>query len=115
MQVEVHARAIVREGTGPKIATMRDALGLSVWPLDSVVATTDSLVCTHLDSLISVWLASPAGAGVTRQSWWTKNVVARANPGRYWVSTTESPTGVYYNFVVDSVGGEVKFFSSAYQ
>lgn len=90
----------------------RTRLGIGVWERDSVVATSDSVVCTHLDSLISLWLATPAAdsLGVERVSWWTNMSAVRVNPGKYFVRPTILVDDATYNFVVDSVRGQVRFF-----
>ena len=98
---------------------MRADYGLIAWPGDSVVVTTDSIVCHHIDSLIGVWHASPAGvaSGVIRNEdlWGPLLVMVRLNPGRYYVwpgiATTD---GWAYNFIVDSVGGGVEYFRTPF-
>lgn len=95
---------------------LRAKLALSVWIEDSVVATLDSVVCTHVDSLISVWLATPAAdsLNVVRPSYWTNLAVVRINPGKYFAKPPIEVDYAAYNFVVDSVSGNVRFFRTAY-
>lgn len=90
----------------------RDDLGLALWPQDSVLTTTDAALCTHLDSLISVWLAGSTAdsLAVQRVSWWTHIAVARINPGKYLAVPPILVNELTYNFVVDSVSGNVRFF-----
>ncbi len=95
---------------------LRAELALSVWIEDSVAATVDSVVCTHVDSLISVWLATPAAdsLNVVRPSYWTSLAVVRINPGKYFAKPPIEVDYAAYNFVVDSVSGNVRFFRTAY-
>lgn len=96
----------------------RAVLGLQHWPEDSVVATSDSVVCAHVDSLIAVWHATPAGAasGVVRNSYWGPTAVVRINPGKYYVwPGLVDDEGFEFNFIVDSVGGSVVFWRTANQ
>jgi hypothetical protein len=93
----------------------RTVLGIQQWPEDSIAATSDSLVCTHLDSLIAVWHATAAGSasGVLRNSYWGPTAVVRINPGKYYVwPGLVDDEGFEFNFVVDSVGGDVRFWRS---
>lgn len=94
----------------------RSRHGLAVWPEDSVAATTDSIVCHHVDSLLGVWLGSPQGvaSGLLR-NWGPLLVVVRVNPGRYYVwPGIGDHQGWAYNFIVDSVGGGVDFFKTPF-
>ncbi len=96
----------------------RAELGLQQWPEDSVVATADSLLCAHVDSLIGVWHATPAGtaSGVVRNAYWGPTAVVRINPAEYYVSPgLVDNEGRDYNFIVDSVGGGVHFWKGVNQ
>ncbi len=91
----------------------RADFGLQRWPADSVVATSDSVVCEHVDSLIDAWLATPAGAasGVLKNANWGPTAVVRINPRTYYVYPgMREADGWEYNFFVDSVSGAVQFF-----
>lgn len=88
----------------------RASYGLTSWPEDSVVITTDSIVCSHVDSLISLWLASPAAGDVVRGPYWTTLTVARINPSKYYAQPAVLTNGYEYNFIVDSVTGQVQFY-----
>ncbi len=91
----------------------RTFLSLQQWPADSIAATSDSVVCTHVDSLIAVWHATPAGiaSGVLRNSYWGPTAVVRINPGKYYVwPGLVDAEGFEFNFIVDSVGGDVRFW-----
>lgn len=96
----------------PAAAENRAELGLVWWPSDSVHATTDSTVCSHLESLIAIW---PSGAeaqskNATRHLAWPGISVARLNPHKYLVAPPfhESDSAMQF-FVVDSVSGSVQF------
>jgi hypothetical protein len=97
---------------------MRAEYGLIAWPEDSVSATTDSIVCHHIDSLIGVWHASPDGiaSGVRRNATWGPLLVmVRLNPGRYYVwPGIMNDEGWAYNFIVDSVGGGVEYYETPF-
>ncbi len=92
----------------------RTEFGVQTWTADSVVATVDSVVCTRIDSLITSWLLSPAGvsSGATKAPYWGPLVVVRLNPGKYYAWPSFVDNGWEYNFIVDSVGGDVRFFKS---
>lgn len=94
---------------------MRAEYGLIAWPEDSVVATTDSIVCSHIDSLLGEWLGSPQGvaSGLLR-NWGPLLVIARLNPGRYYVWPGIGEGGWAYNFIVDSVGGSVDYYRTPF-
>lgn len=106
------ARPFVSEST-PGIVGWRSDFGIDQWPADSVVATADSAVCAHLDSLVAAWIKTPAAVtlGVNRDSLWPGISAVRINPHRYLVSPpllVEKEFVLY--FVVDSLGGGVQFF-----
>jgi hypothetical protein len=93
--------------------------GLITWPEDSVLVTTDSIVCHHIDSLIGVWYASPEGiaSGAIRneERWGPLLVLVRLNSGRYYVWPGITTTDEWaYNFIVDSVGGGVEYFQTPF-
>lgn len=114
IDMEFTARAEVADSAESVAAAAfrQDSLGLTTWPADSVKSTTDATVCAHVDSLISEWLSSPAATGVSSDSAWTRNAVARVNPGKYWVIPAFLfENGVQYNFVVDSTGGGADSFA----
>jgi hypothetical protein len=93
-------------------AGWRQKFGLVQWPRDSVRATTDSVVCSHLDSLLSVWMASSEAEslGVSRGEHWPGINVVRVNPHRYIVSPPLFiPGGFMWGFIIDSVSGQVQF------
>jgi hypothetical protein len=101
--------------TEPGVVGWRSRYGIVQWPVDSVVATADSAVCSHLDSLIAAWIASPAAStlGVSRDSSWPGISAVRINPHRYLVSPPLllEEQWVWY-FVVDSVSGGVQHYST---
>jgi hypothetical protein len=106
------ARPFVSE-SAPGIIGWRSRYGIDQWPADSVVATADSAVGAHLDSLVAAWIETPAAAtlGVNRDSLWPGISAVRINPYRYLVSPpllVEKEWVLY--FVVDSLGGGVQFF-----
>lgn len=107
-----HAEAYASDEDSASVA-LRVALGLEWWPLDSVQLTTDSTVCSHIDSLIAIWQAGPAGQseGATRPAAWPGISVARVNPHKYMaLPPFVDLEGARWYFIVDSTGGDVRFF-----
>ena len=100
--------------TSSASADWRATHGFAVWPRDSVQATTDSVVCTHVDSLLSAWMATPEAIAknVARGGHWPGISVVRANPHRYMVSPPILADGFRWRFVVDSVSGLVQFYKT---
>lgn len=99
------------------VVAWRQAYGLVQWPRDSVRATTDSAVCVHLDSLLSVWMASSDAdsEGVSRGEHWPGIDAIRVNPHRYIVSPPLfDADGMKWKFVIDSVSGQVQFYRTTW-
>ncbi|MCU0615503.1 MAG: hypothetical protein MUD17_00210 [Gemmatimonadaceae bacterium] len=101
------------DGDEPVAAERRAELGLAWWPIDSVHATTDSTVCSHIDSLIRVWQAGTEAQSknATRDGAWPGISVARLNPHKYLATPPfHDGNGARWRFVVDSVSGSVRFY-----
>lgn len=92
----------------------RQELGLSLWPEDSVATSSDSTLCTRLDSLIATWISTPEAIalGLVRDSAWHGISAARVNPREYLVSPPLLVDGLVWYFVVDSLDGDVRYFKT---
>lgn len=99
------------------VIAWRERFDLAQWPRDSVRATTDSIVCTHLDSLLSAWMASSAAEslGVSRGEHWPGINAVRVNPHRYIVSPPLFDAENFkWSFLMDSVSGQVRFYRTTW-
>lgn len=106
-----NARAFASDGDSAYVER-RAEMGLLLWPLDSVQLTQDSTVCAHLDSLIAVWQAGPEAQSknALRFAGWPGITVARINPHKYMaLPPFRDNQGAGWYFIVDSVGGTVRF------